>query len=1333
MCSEAVCANDALSATVIQFPLKFKMPSNSVRCIYQDKTGYIWLGSTDGLCRYDGYRVLVYRSNPANRTLLSNNDVTSLFETRRGDLLVGTARGMNILNENRTKISMAEMPELRDFEIRAFVEDDSSNVWVGTYQQLVKLSPDYSRITLFEELPKTSVNDLHYDKNGNLWVAFWAEGIYRYDFRRGEFVALPPIGQRNNPRCFYPLPDGSFIVTTWGDGLWKMYPDRPADRMFEPIKVVSGDADKVSVAFGIVQDKDGYFWLVGNLGLSIVSISGKEMRIVESSQVSDKMNNVFSSIMLDREEDIWISAFGEVAYMIRRERPMVKPYPLRGIKAQTGGLSPFVTTIYKDGDGDIWLNQNRWGLGIYDEDNKAVRFYNEIAPLASAEGLETVKFIKGFADEPDVIYVGCTYAPYVYKIRKSGASIKIEERWDLSDAGGEMPLAIDKDKSGNVWILTREKVIVRLPDGRYVETIKGDDGSNSSAFKCDDNGDVWIGSGVSGMVKISNFSVASDGTPRFDETRISGIPGESVVKLDIDNVSGKVWGVSEYGDVFTVEMATGAVADKSAKINATMNGAIQNFVISDNGILWLTTNSNVYKYDPQTGSMVVYTSKDDEHIQSIIGDSKFYDPPGDLYLGGSDGIICFHAPSQLFKEISEHSPLFTDVVVNGQSCFLSSDNGIKLDNEAREIILPSNASNVELHFSTLNHSYPENVLYSYRLKGVDNDWVEMRDGSYYAFYNHLPKGDHTLQIRATNSDGKWAENVVSYRLVRREAWYETWWAEIVYVLLVVGIAWGVLVRLKRRMELREKLHQAEMDKRNIEEMAQMKLRYFTNISHDFLTPITIVNCLIDDLEMTYGKAASSLDKMRFNLAKLRRLIQEVLDYRKFENGKMRLNVAKGDIVSFIEDVCRNHFDPLMAAKHINFTINNSSSSLPAYFDSDKLEKIIFNLVSNAYKYTDEGGAVELVVGSETIDGKRWATIAVKDNGRGISSEDLPHIFDLFYSPHVSSQIANSNGIGLSLVKDLVEMHHAVIEVKSAVGVGTEFTLKVPIDRDSYSDDEMLVNLQPDIEIRNVDAADIDSGHVSEVSADSKATILLVEDNEELLALMSKIFMRTYNVLTAHNGVEALALAQSNDIDLVVSDLMMPEMDGLEFCRKMKSDIKTSHIPLILLTAKNRTEDRINCYNAGADGYIAKPFELKVLQARIDNFLSNRNSTQAEFRESQQMDTGVLEMSAIDKEFMERAVKLVKDHIDDSNLDIDMMTRELCVSRASLYRKIKALTGLSPVELVRNLRLKHSYELLKEGTMSIASVAYASGFSNPKYYSTCFKEQFGISPRDVQRD
>jgi signal transduction histidine kinase/DNA-binding response OmpR family regulator len=612
----------------------------------------------------------------------------------------------------------------------------------------------------------------------------------------------------------------------------------------------------------------------------------------------------------------------------------------------------------------------------------------------------------------------------------------------------------------------------------------------------------------------------------------------------------------------------------------------------------------------------------------------------------------------------------------------------------------------------------------------------VRGDRQFAFYNQLPKGKRTFYLKTTDVNGLWSNYIAEVQVFKQPAFYETLWAYLFYIVFTLLCLYLFYHRMKRRIQLRHELRIAQIDKEKSEELVQTKLRYFTNISHDLLTPLTIITCLIDDAEMTNGSRISQLTMIRSNVNKLRRLLQQILDFRKVESGNMKLSVSKSDVISFIDDVCKIHFTPLMRKKNQTFTFLTEDRHLMAYFDRDKLDKIVSNLLSNAYKYTANGGNIKLIVDSYWESENHHLRIQVVDTGEGIAPADLENVFKRFYTINKGDE-SESNGIGLSLTKDLVELHHGTINVESELGKGSTFTVDLPINKDSYQEDELIsehisVNgINTDLILEKEELIDSKVGEGEDMQI-ADVHLLLVEDNEELLFLMEKILSKHYHVLIAKDGLEALNVIKDNEIDIIISDVMMPEMDGLEFCRTLKSNLETSHIPIILLTAKNTVEDRIECYNAGADGYISKPFELKILEARINNFIMHKKNKQEEFRSNVEVNIDSLEPSSMDKEFLDKVISVIKSNMSEGDFDVVQLADALAVSKSSLYRKMKIATGLSPIEFIRNIRLKHGSQLLKDKSISVAEVAYECGFSNPKYFATCFKEEFGVTPKEYQK-
>ena len=1327
----------AVPVSVTSLPLTWQLPSNSVRCIFQARDGLLWLATGDGLCRYDGYRMRVFRASPQNPGLLSNNDITTLAETPEGLLLVGTAKGMNVLNSNTGKITPLVDKELSDYEIRSIVVDKDGSIWVGTYKRLVRCSSDFKTCQTYDtSLPVTSVNAIYRDTDDNIWASFWGKGLYKYDRQKNRFKRMPRIGDKDNPSRIFQDNEKKYYIATWGEGLWRMYPEKTSQQMYERMSIKNATEGKVrdlENVFGMVQDdKYGYLWLVSNLGLSVVSCRGNELSFVELPSLEGKMNNIFSSILKDKDNNIWIAAFNEGAYAISLNVPLIQNFPFSMINMQTGHrLAPNITSIYKDANRQsLWIVQNRWGLGLFSLTSNSLKFYMDFPSLKGMRTLETVACIGGSSAVPDEIWVGPRYAEEIYVIRKVGDDLVLKERYDLENLKEGRALMFYEDRNSRIWVLTTNGLLVKPLNGKLQKVELNM--ASPSVITGDDKGNLWFGSS-DGIYKARPEFI--DGKCVIRESvsvrKVVGeLPSNAIGALCVDTLRHEVWVGSKEGHVYTCNMENYSIEDLSSRFEKYVQGSILNILADTLGHIWISSNKSVVEYNPSNKGKMAYTYEDGVVVNSFSKNSCFYDGTG-VYFGGNRGITRIGNNPLLDEKAKMVRTLVNDVKVDGVSILDGAlPDTYSADFKKRELTLDADARNMQFDFSARKYFYSDKILYAYRIKGVDDKWIYTDENRQFAYYNRLPKGKHTLELKATDVNGLWSDRIVTYTIYRLPAWYETWWAYMLYALAGIALFFLLYRRMKKRMELRNELHIAQIEKDKSEELTQTKLRYFTNVSHDFLTPIAIISCLIDDVEMTYRNNIPQLEQMRSNLRRLKLLIQQVLDFRKMESGNMKLKVALGDLAKFVNEVCRENFVPLMQQKHLNFSCRIDNEQIPAYFDADKMGKVIFNLLSNAYKYTDDGGKVEVMLTLQQDVAHSFARIKVSDTGRGISAENQMHIFKRFFTDKESVTV-ESNGIGLSLVKDLLTLHHATISVESELGHGTTFTILLPIDKDSYVPAE-LVSSEQALGMKRLEQAMV--GEVvlekenKNVQVDEKR-MLIVEDNIELLDLMFHIFSRRRQVLIAHNGVEALTVIANNEIDIVISDVMMPEMDGLTLCRQLKSDIETSHIPIILLTAKNSPDDRIECYNAGADGYIAKPFELKVLEARIENFLAHKQVRQKEFDEDTASDTGKLEISSIDQKFLERVIGIIEEKLLDNEFDLNWLADFLCMSKSSLYRKIKSITGLPPVEFVRSVRLKHAGKLLQQGEMQITDVAYAVGFSNPKYFSTCFKEQFGMTPKE----
>lgn len=1325
----------AQQISVSTLPLNNRLPSSTVVRVHCDREGFLWLGTKDGLCRYDGYRVLVFRSGLKTPKLLTNNEITCITENRNGYLFIGTKKGINILNKRTYQITPVEHNELKDQEIRTMIVDSEGWIWIGTLTSVFRCSADFSFCRRYDSaLPVTSVNSIYEDADKNIWIALWQRGLHKYDSKKDTFTSMPQIGALNNPFKVFQDDKKQHWILTWESGIYLFYPEEKQELMYNHMDIKSEENWVESGCFSITQDdKYGYIWIVSTQGLyALQKRPGDVINSVDISHVSSKLNNIFSEIVKDKSGNLWIAAFNEGVSMIDLNKPLIQNYSLPSIREKTGFV-PNIKNLYEDKDGDLWIDQNRWGVGILKPNSKEPQFFADIPSLKDIANLKNVSCMIS-APCLDEIWLGSEYYSEIYRVKKENENIQFLGSLNLTECidNPGFPRFFYEDSKHNLWIVTTTGILVKPASGtRPQKTLFPS--MDITGIGEGKDGTLWISTrnqGIYNAVVSPDLTFAKNGLRNLT-SQTDGLVSDNIGAICIDD-SGLVWMGGHNGHIFTYNPQSKEVKDLSNVFDMLEEG-IFNIITDHAGHIWISTNKRIIEYDPKNGGIMDYSTMDEILVNSFMPNSCVKSRSGKILYGGNRGISVFSSYEHLSDPPRRIRPMVTDVKTDGVSALLEKENQ-RFNLRSQTISLNAGDKNIEIDFSSLNYAFPNKIKYAYKMNGVDDDWVYVRGDRQFAFYNQLPKGKRTFYLKVTDVNGLWSGYVAEIRVYKQPAFYETWWAYTFYVVFVILCMYLFYRRVKKRMQLRHELRIAQIDREKSEELVQTKLRYFTNISHDLLTPLTIITCLIDDAEMTSSSPISQLGMIRANVNKLRRLLQQILDFRKVESGNMRLSVSNDDIIAYVADVCRINFAPLMKKKNQTFVFSTGDEHLMAYFDRDKLDKIISNLLSNACKYTSDGGEIKVIMRSYLDQGHLHLKIQVVDTGEGIASGDLENIFKRFYTANKKDE-CESNGIGLSLTKDLVELHHGVIRVKSELAKGTTFTVDIPIDKESYEGDELLTreisvnDRKEDIIFGNEEP---DESEVAGAMQVNDNHLLLVEDNEELVCLMEKILSRHYHVLIAKNGVEALAVLKDNEVDIIISDVMMPEMDGLELCRNLKSNLETSHIPIILLTAKNTAEDRIECYNAGADGYISKPFELKILEARINNFIIHKKNKQEEFRSNAEVTIDSLETSSLDKDFFDKVVSVIESNMSEGNFDVVQLADILAVSKSSLYRKMKIATGLSPVEFIRNIRLKHGNQLLKNKSIPISEVAYACGFSNPKYFATCFKEEFGMTPKEYQK-
>ncbi|KAA6339569.1 hypothetical protein EZS27_012510, partial [termite gut metagenome] len=1055
---------------------------------------------------------------------------------------------------------------------------------------------------------------------------------------------------------------------------------------------------------------------------------------IDISYLFEESNNIFSELIKDKAGNLWVGTFSEGVFTINFDKPAIQSFPMSLIKKKTG-IAPNITSVYKDKHGYVWFNQNRWGLGIYAPLKNEIRFFQDIPALKDITTMNVVSCIYEFKIFPEEIWIGAENESVIYCMkRNTDNTILSTRKMDLKkiSANAGNPRIFFEDSKNNIWIVTTTGVLIQPYPKKDVERMNISFASLITGITEDQHGNIWISTRNSGIYRIEDYSDTNNPKTQEYSSENSRLISNNIEAVCYDR-NGKLWIGTKEGNMIIYDITERKFTDMSQSFRMYGEG-ILNILADTYNHIWVSTNKKMTEYNPVNHALRDYTQMDGILINSFIQNSYYQDASGAILFGGNKGISVFTSSQNLSEHPRKIKAVIADIKINNQSVFKRNNNE-QFNIHAQTIKFEPDDKNIEIDFSILEYTFPNKIRYAYKMEDVDDEWIYTEDNRQFAIYNQLSKGSHIFHVKATDENNLWSNETAELKIYKRPAFHETGWAYTIYLFVFISLIYFIYKRAKNRIKLRNDLKISKIEKEKTEELTQAKLRYFTNISHDFLTPLTIISCLIDDIEITDKGKVSQLEIMRSNINRLKRLLQQILDFRKVESGNMKLKISQGNIAGFVKDICYINFEPLMRKKHITFSFHPDPDKIHAFFDADKIDKIIFNLLSNAFKYTPVQGEVKVDIKQYSDREHSHLQIKISDTGNGIAPADLRSIFNRFYTNEMS-EFGESNGIGLSLTKELLDIHHGTIKVESQTGKGTTFAIDFPIDKESYDTSELGYQecIMPTEESTNLlysNEVVTEETNKSTTYKHEDITILLVEDNEELVLLMFNILSKHYQVIASKNGLEALYLIKENEIDVVISDVMMPKMDGMELCRTLKNNMETSHIPVILLTAKNSTDDRIECYNAGADGYISKPFELKLLEARIENFILNKKLRQQEFRSNAEIDISKLEYSTTDETFLNNVISIIDKNLSEVNFDVNILAKNLNLSKSSLYRKIKTMAGLSPIEFIRNIKLKHACQMLKNSSRSISEVAYASGFSNPKYFATCFKSEFGITPTEYQ--
>ncbi|MDR1200931.1 MAG: response regulator [Tannerellaceae bacterium] len=1319
------------------------LPAKEINCIFQDSEGYIWFGTSDGLCRYDGYSVKIFKSSYQAPSLLQDNMVTSLAEDSNGLLWIGTLKGLNIYDRKTGEIISVDDPRLADLYIRVLHHTGKGQLWIGTDDGLFVYEEQSGTFHQFISDPTNpatvngnKIRTLCEDNEGNIWAGFFDDGLCRITMETFEVVRYPNLGVRNRITAIFLDKDNNLWLGAWADGVYKVL--NHEDPAMATYQRMDSTTRYERLIYTIMQDENGDILLGTGLGIDRITppYTPDEYQPLKIRETTGSPNNEITGLCPDNNGIIWIATKRNGVYQLFKERNVFTNYEYESLDDLKQPAS--VNCFYEWGD-DILIGIDKVGIARFNKNTEEIcssQYDKELGKIPFPMGhLRTIVKQPG----TDRLYLGSEYGGLFIcelgndHIRSANQYLK---PWSSDWLTGDIVQGICCDREGNVWISTNHGFNIITPaKDTLIYGIRelGKDILCQSIIE-DDKGNIWIGTSHYGIIKIDKSKgvyqlIFQEYTFENQKNHINDVKclyQNSRKQLFAGTKGGGLCSYNEESDRFVP--VSGIESFSSHTIFS---------IVESEQYLYMGTNQGLLQFDPygeENKQLIVFTKSDGLLDNTFNPNAVMKSENDNLYFGTPRGFVVFD-PKQIEADIPTGNLVISDIRIFHNSYDNLPEKQRKRispdyhPNYARRIILSHREYNFGIEFATLSYKHPDKNRYAYMLEGFDNDWNYVTATNRFAYYTNMKSGTYRFLVRGTNENSYMNPEPEALEIIVLPPPYKSWWAYLIYITLFFSVAFVVI----RFLLYRTKMKMQDMEHRKNEELAQEKIKFFTNISHELLTPLTIISCSIEELQRKYNDRGNAWKAIRGNIFRLNRLLEQILDFRKAEKGRLKLAVSYGDAAKFITGLCRDNFLYYEQRKHIRFIYNTLPEHIPAWFDRNMIDMIMYNLISNAFKYNRTNGLVSVSVEAEEQMEEyayRYLHIKIGNTGDGLSPRQMEELFRRFQSFSYVGREKQGNGIGLYLTKTLVELHKGTIEVSSTPGEWTEFRVRIPIYEEIYSNEVGKrvedIEKSPGEEIPEI----IDA---IETIRTEHSTLLLIEDDTELLASIVRFLSENHTVLTAIDGQTGLQIAKEQNPDLIISDVMLPEMNGFDLCRQIKEDLSVSHIPIILLTAKVSTADKIYGLDSGADAYITKPFRFDILVAQIRNLLSNRQKLIARFREDEKMKLPEGERTSPDQQFLEKAIAIVEENIENIDFSVQEFQEAMVLSGSMLYRKLKALTGLSPNEFIRSIRLKKACVLLSEEQYNISEVAYKVGFNDPKYFSNCFKKEFGKTPSEYQKN
>lgn len=1281
------------------------LSSNTITTILQDKKGFMWIGTRNGLNRFDGNTFKVFHNVLSDVQSLGSNSIFSLFEDEKEQLWVGTYSGIYLYNPKQERFSAFKL--IPPGEVRFIAGDNNHNIWIISNLTLYKYNQVNATITSFK-LNNDQTIALHVSDDGNIWTATNKGFVKHYNPKTGGFIDynIQQLNKENKLipiEDLYPIGDSALLIGCMNKVLLFNYKTATVKNIFKN-NAVTNDVH----VHKIFRQSENEYWLGTESGIYIFNIKTFRTKIVSKdySNPYSISDNVVSAISRDKEGGVWIGTFfGGVNYYSKQYNDFKKYFPEPDKKSLSGNI---VHEICKDKYGQLWVGTEDAGLNRINLKTGAITQFK----ADNKKGSISYRNIHGIVADGNELWIG-TYEHGLDVMDLT--TNKVTRHYDASDKQNSLAsnfiISLYKTRAGDILAGTW--------NGLFKYNRKEDNFTAmpffNSHIQCiheDENGTLWVGTYGDGVYYL-NDQKNIKGRMEYRPGTTNGLINNYVNNL-FEDKDKNFWFCTERGLSF-YDSKTKRIKNYTVE-DGLPDNQIFRIMEDDSGKFWISTAKGLSRFDPSTNQFNNYHSVNGLPTEQFNYNSSFKNDDGTLFFGTVKGMISFN-PNDFVKNTYTPPVYITGFQINNDEAIIGNEKtGLhKSITYTKEITLPYSSSNISIDVAALSYIIPEMNEYAYQMEGIDKGWTILKKNRK-IFYTKLPPGNYTFRVKGSNSEGVWNNEETVLNLEILPPWWATKWAYLLYFL----IAAAIIITIIRYYHLAV----TEKNKRRIEsiqinterEIYNAKINFFTNVAHEIRTPLTLIKMPLDKLLNSHiadKNVNESLHIMKKNTNRLIDLTNQLLDFRKAEANKFSLSFSKTDLNELITEVF-SVFKPAAEQKNITYRLELPRIPLQAYVDAEAVKKILSNLLNNAIKYSEGIVRIKLLPFSSE---DTFFNIEVRNDGYIIPEQYKEKIFEAFYRIKETEKEAGT-GIGLPLSRSLAQLHNGSITLKTSDDNQNIFLLSLPIHQ------ETEINLYK-AEEENYDVAT--DGNLLKPTDSTKPMLLLVEDNKEILNYIKQELTDKYNVITAGNGQDAIHVLENENVHLVVSDIMMPIMDGIELCKKIKNDFQHSHIPIILITAKNSLQSKIEGLEVGADAYIEKPFSIDHLQAQIINLLSNRNIIKEYFARSPLTHIKGIACSKADKEFLENLNNVIYEHITDSDLDVDRLSSIMNMSKPTLYRKIKGLSDLSPNELINLSRLKKGAELLSDGKYKINEVAYMIGYSLPTNFSRDFQKQFGISP------